>query len=274
MEADERDRSDITEADRPHKISRFDLEDSDDSDSFSVSFEETPENITKITTIQKFIRKYHYMLELQTRIHFSAQRQHIFNEILQTEETYLSGLIELVEQIYEPVKNEDMSLLDPTLTKSLFPGGHITIIYKAHNDFINDLRAKKNEWSFHQPVGDLFLRMCGFLRLYTHYAETYTQIEEALEQLRKEKKFMNFIKDKWPNLDPVVKLSSLLITPIQRIPRYQMLIESLFKNTWKSHEDYKKLSDAHEEIIKTAKHVNDKVKEAHNAKKLVLIILH
>jgi len=53
---------------------------------------------------------------------------------------------------------------------------------------------------------------------------------------------MTLIKDKWPTLDPVVKLSSLLITPIQRIPRYQMLIESLLKNTWKSHEDYQQLS--------------------------------
>jgi len=82
---------------------------------------------------------------------------------------------------------------------------------------------------------------------------------------------MAFLKEKWPNIEPVSHLSSLLITPIQRIPRYQMLLESLYKKTWKTHVDYETLGNALSEMIKTAKHVNDKAKEADNAKKLVLI---
>jgi len=114
--------------------------------------------------------------------------------------------------------------------------------------------------------------MCGFLRLYTKYAETYSEVEDTLEHLKKEKKFATFLKEKWPDKgDPIGQLSSLLITPIQRIPRYQMLLDSLYKKTWTTHTDYAAIGTALEEMKKTAQHVNDKAKEADNAKKLVLI---
>jgi len=171
-----------------------DFDSESESESVSISLEDTPQNNAQITIIQKYVRTYHYQFELQDRIHYSVQRSHIFNEIVETEETYVNGLIDLVENIYEPVLQQQKTdpMLDPTIFKSLFPGGHITIIYKAHKDFITELREKKKEWTSHQTVGDIFVKMCGFLRLYTHYAETYSQTEEVLEQLRKEKKIYDF----------------------------------------------------------------------------------
>jgi len=49
------------------------------------------------------------------------------------------------------------------------------------------------------------------------------------------------------------------------------MLESLYKKTWSTHADYAALGTALEEMKKTAQHVNDKAKEADNAKKLVHI---
>jgi len=114
--------------------------------------------------------------------------------------------------------------------------------------------------------------MCKFLRLYTKYAETFPEVEETLENLRKEKKFMNFLKEKWPDRgDTILCLRNLLITPVQRIPRYQLLLESLYKKTWSSHRDYSNIEKALIEMKNTAQYVNDKAKEGDKNKKLIQI---
>jgi len=107
--------------------------------------------------------------------------------------------------------------------------------------------------------------------LYTKYAETFPEVEETLENLRKEKKFMHFLKQKWPDKDTILYLRDLLITPVQRIPRYQLLLESLFQKTWPSHRDYPAIEHAFLEMKNTARYVNDKAKEGDRNKKLIQI---
>jgi len=254
--------------------SSVDIAEGEESSEVQITIEATTENIVKIEKVQSYIRRWNEELELERRIRWRVERTHIVHEIVSTEETYVKGLATLISDIYEPVllsqKTED-PLLEPSLFKSLFPEGHVKIIHTAHSEGIEKFRDKKNNWDQYQTIGDVFLYMCSFLRLYTKYAETYTEVEDTLELIKKEKKFAHFLKEKWPDRDPVVQLSSLLITPIQRIPRYQMLLESLYKKTWSTHMDYSALGTALEEMKKTAQHVNDKAKEADNAKKLVHI---
>jgi len=59
-------------------------------------------------------------------------------------------------------------------------------------------------------------------------------------------------------------LESLLITPVQRIPRYEMLLKDLLKHTWPSHPDHQDLVLALSKIQSTAKYNNTKISEAKN----------
>uniref|UniRef100_A0A6B2L2V1 DH domain-containing protein n=1 Tax=Arcella intermedia TaxID=1963864 RepID=A0A6B2L2V1_9EUKA len=180
----------------------------------------------------------------------------------------------LINDVYEPLSATmaSESVIEHNQFRSLFPEGQIKIIYTAHSDILPRLRERKETWSDHQAIGDIFLEMCKFLRLYTKYAEKYGEVDATLEQLKKDKKFLHFLAQRWPDgNDHYSYLASLLITPIQRIPRYQMLLDSLYKKTWTSHIDYVALGEALTDMKKTAQHVNDKAKEADNAKKLVLI---
>ena len=82
--------------------------------------------------------------------------------------------------------------------------------------------------------------------------------------------FRKFIKDSFGVPDPLL-LTSLLITPIQRIPRYQLLLEQMKKKTWPQHRDYEQICRSHEKMMETAEYVNEKAKEAENIAKVMEI---
>jgi len=59
-------------------------------------------------------------------------------------------------------------------------------------------------------------------------------------------------------------LPALLITPVQRIPRYRLLIQEYIKHTDKSHPDYPKLTKALDQIKDTATFINESVRMSQN----------
>lgn len=66
----------------------------------------------------------------------------------------------------------------------------------------------------------------------------------------------------------VLDLSSLLIQPIQRIPRYRLLLEDIIKNTDPGHPDYSSTTSALETIKEVAVKVNEEVRKFENLKKM------
>jgi len=73
---------------------------------------------------------------------------------------------------------------------------------------------------------------------------------------------------------PIVKLAALedyLITPIQRIPRYSILISELRKNTPDDHPDYIFLSQALDLIISSSNLINEKKRDSESTSRLVAI---
>jgi len=131
LENDERDE---TETDR-----EADRYDDVVEELYVIMTEDTPENIANIVKIQAILRRVNAEIELDQRIQFQIQRTHIFYEIVDTEETYVAGLTSLIEDVYDPVLATQKSsdpLLEPSTFKTLFPEGHIKIIWTAHKGFI------------------------------------------------------------------------------------------------------------------------------------------
>lgn len=66
-----------------------------------------------------------------------------------------------------------------------------------------------------------------------------------------------------------MKLNALLITPVQRIPRYKLLLEDVIKNTPDAHSDKRSLREALAQIDAVAWHINDQLREHDNALKMI-----
>ena len=58
------------------------------------------------------------------------------------------------------------------------------------------------------------------------------------------------------------EIQSLLITPVQRIPRYALLISDLLRHTSADHSDYSNLQIAQEKLKATASYVNSRAELA------------
>jgi hypothetical protein len=102
------------------------------------------------------------------------------------------------------------------------------------------------------------------LKVYTQYINNYNQAASRLEECKKNKLFAQFLLDckSLPKVE--LELSSYLIMPIQRIPRYQLLLDGLVKATPKDHPDYTDLSSALKQIVSVADYMNERKRDVEN----------
>ena len=68
------------------------------------------------------------------------------------------------------------------------------------------------------------------------YVKNYNQALARKSELMKDNKFASFMRDgaKHPDLSGET-FEALLILPIQRVPRYELLLKDLIKHTWADH---------------------------------------
>eukprot|EP01080_Neovahlkampfia_damariscottae_P010818 gene10818-3436_t len=119
--------------------------------------------------------------------------------------------------------------------------------------------------------GESFKKISPLLRLYTVYINGYPKSNEALKIMTKDDTFSIFLTNIRKN-DSQFKgfdLSTLLITPIQRLPRYGLLLEQLVKNTPEFHYDYKNLIDSYSLIKDITGELNEKRNIFESQKRIV-----
>ncbi|CAG8831359.1 14761_t:CDS:2, partial [Racocetra persica] len=109
-----------------------------------------------------------------------------------------------------------------------------------------------------------------YLKMYSAYLKGFPQAIATMERLNKDSKdFKKFIQAK-PELGNL-PFNSFLSLPIQRIPRYKLLLEALLKHTEKTHPDYINLEQCVHQISLIAEEVNEKIRDAENQQKVLEI---
>ncbi|XP_039306911.1 putative protein tag-52 isoform X2 [Solenopsis invicta] len=100
---------------------------------------------------------------------------------------------------------------------------------------------------------------------------TYLQQLETLANTSEENDaaFKKFISDQETRPEVGRKLSSLLITPVQRVPRYQLLVKEVLQHTPYGHREYRHLQACLVEIEKSAKHINTLIAQNEETQKLL-----
>eukprot|EP01089_Gocevia_fonbrunei_P019349 TRINITY_DN6831_c0_g2_i1.p1 TRINITY_DN6831_c0_g2~~TRINITY_DN6831_c0_g2_i1.p1 ORF type:complete len:189 (+),score=30.88 TRINITY_DN6831_c0_g2_i1:37-603(+) len=93
----------------------------------------------------------------------------------------------------------------------------------------------------------------------------------AVHKYQKSAKFNAFCDNVQQNSKDRLHLLALLIQPVQRIPRYQLLLADLHKNTPENHPDYVNLGRAVVEITRITTSVNEQMDKHENFLKLTKI---
>ena len=204
------------------------------------------------------------------------KRRNIGIEMLKTEETYVKTLDVLVNKIRvamstqsfrqsvaENVTEQDMKLIFPA---------SLTMLLSAHVTWVAQLASRVNDWSSNQSVGDLFLQLSPYLKMYIVYVSNVEQSMLKIRDLKKRDKshFTERVQEVFVNLgDPTNDLASMLVTPVQRIPRYVMMLKDLLKHTSTQHPDYANLLKAVKIMTDTTVLVDRKADDAKNAQKVL-----
>ncbi|EFA79330.1 RhoGEF domain-containing protein [Heterostelium album PN500] len=191
-----------------------------------------------------------------------AYRDKITQEIFKTEKDYVTNLSICINNYMTPLKE----LLNKDQIKTIF--SDIQIIHAFGQKLIEKLRPRIESWNHRQRLGDIFLEIADFLKVYTGYIQNYNNALAMLDEIRKKDKISHALNECRAHPDcKGFELSAFLITPIQRVPRYNLLLMDLVKHTWADHPDYKSLCDATERIKGIASFLNEKKREGENIKR-------
>ncbi|KAL6044748.1 RhoGEF domain containing protein [Balamuthia mandrillaris] len=190
----------------------------------------------------------------------ATKRAHIAQEILHTERAYVHSLRVIVNIYYNP-----LSLLAAGPTPLLSTNTLIDIFSNVSGllalnlDLLASLEQRISQWSDTQCLGDIFLQMSPYLKCYAQYCNYYDKAVDTLHRVKASyPTFANFLKmcNKYPECKGK-SLANFLVMPVQRIPRYTLLLQDLLKHTETTHKDYDNLCSALQKMEEVTNHLDE-----------------
>ncbi|XP_029558698.1 guanine nucleotide exchange factor DBS isoform X5 [Salmo trutta] len=179
-------------------------------------------------------------------------RQHVMNELLETERAYVEELLCVLQGYASEMDNPAMASLMPIPLQNkkdvLF--GNMPEIYHFHKTtFLRELEEYEDR---PELVGRCFLERMTDLQIY----EKYCQNKPRSESLWRQCSDCSFFQECQKKLEHKLGLDSYLLKPVQRITKYQLLLKELLKYS-KGCEGSEALQEALTSILGILKAVND-----------------
>ncbi|KYQ90426.1 RhoGEF domain-containing protein [Tieghemostelium lacteum] len=196
-------------------------------------------------------------------------RRGVALEILKTEESYVANLRVLLQDYLIPLKaesNNHPSLIDNV--KTLY--NNIEVILNMNNMLLMKLKERMSKpWHYQQLYGDIFFKMSDLLKCYIAYVNLYNRTLNTLNDFTKITALNEIISSTF--IKTRQQLRDLVIIPVQRIPRYVLLLEELVKVTENSHPDHILLVQSLTKMQSIADHVNEKRRDFENVTHVSLL---
>lgn len=193
------------------------------------------------------------------------QRKRVVQEIMTTEKTYVAN-IELCLKCYQKPLLEQCEDFGESVDKVDRLFGNLAIIAKLNAKVLTDVTGVVSQWSdVTSMISPTFLRFAPFLKMYTAYSNKFEYaMREYRLMLEKNHRFAAVLAELHAQSHSTLDLGALLIQPIQRIPRYSLLLRDLLKSTPPSHPDYTGLQKSLILVEEVASHINEEVRRAEN----------
>eukprot|EP01125_Pyxidicula_operculata_P004527 TRINITY_DN170_c1_g1_i2.p1 TRINITY_DN170_c1_g1~~TRINITY_DN170_c1_g1_i2.p1 ORF type:complete len:534 (-),score=121.18 TRINITY_DN170_c1_g1_i2:4-1605(-) len=201
----------------------------------------------------------------------SSKRDRVVDEILRTEQTYVKSLKTVNQLIKTPlieaINRKDLSL-EINDVRMLF--SNIGDILRVNTDLLICLKDRVENWNSNPKIGDVLQQVALFLPYYSSYSLNFENSNTMLSELMEKKQFISFLESNKQNYPEIQQdISSYLIMPIQRIPRYRLLLEQLIECTQENHSDYPLLSEALDKLKTVAEQVNKAISD--EEKRVVMV---
>ncbi|KAM9988660.1 hypothetical protein ACTFIZ_003797 [Dictyostelium cf. discoideum] len=225
--------------------------------------------------------------DLRTR-----KRNNSLNELLSTEESYSDSLEKLILYYKLPLeelinnseqkhhhhsggignsKDKEDNIITQSDINSLF--GNIEALLVISKDLLIKLKYEFSLPEDQQRIGDLYIEKTKEMKLYVAYINNY---ENAMTTLKKIDTLQpKFFKECQSRYKYSLDIGSLLIMPVQRIPRYELLFREILKYTDKTNDggidNYNKLEEAQKSIHTINEYINNNKRLRENKDRVVTI---
>ncbi|XP_062339457.1 FYVE, RhoGEF and PH domain-containing protein 4-like [Osmerus eperlanus] len=192
-------------------------------------------------------------------------------ELLHTERAYVTRLYLLCKVFCVRLSDEAAKGSFPVeVVKSIF--SNISSIYDFHSGFLlKDLEDRMEQWWEVPRLGDVMQKNAPFLRMYAEYV---TNFDGAMELLRhwseRSAPFRSIIQEiQGQEMCGNLTLQHHMLEPVQRVPRYEMLLRDYLRKLPEDDQDRRDAEKALQTISMAATHSNSAIRKSENLKKLL-----
>ncbi|KAL6064859.1 hypothetical protein QOT17_010581 [Balamuthia mandrillaris] len=208
-------------------------------------------------------------------------------EIVDTERTYLYQLNALLKHYLTPLskKATKFGVLDNKKDSDIFKklllnlnaviANNTSILQQLEDYLVGS--CSSDESALLTSIPKIFVEMAPTLKVYGEYIRGYHEASECVQRLllnAAAKEFLEKVREKLNDErteQTDMDIHSLLILPVQRIPRYRLLLQELLKYTPREHVDHYYLEKALHKIKQVAQQLNTSNADIKTAKKLLEI---
>ncbi|XP_066540335.1 FYVE, RhoGEF and PH domain-containing protein 4a isoform X2 [Hoplias malabaricus] len=197
----------------------------------------------------------------------------IASELLHTEKAYVARL-NLLDQVFcaKLMEEAGKGTFPVDVVKNIF--SNISSINAFHSQFLlPDLEKRMGEWESTPRIGDILQKLTPFLKMYAEYVRNFDKAMELLKQWTdRSPQFKAIIQDiQKQEVCGSLTLQHHMLEPVQRVPRYEMLLKDYLKKLPQEHMDHRDAEKSLEIIAMAATHSNTAIRKSENLKKLLEI---
>ncbi|KAJ8370862.1 hypothetical protein SKAU_G00108900 [Synaphobranchus kaupii] len=198
----------------------------------------------------------------------SQKLLNIARELLHTEEAYVKRL-HLLDQVF------CTKLTEAGIPQDVITGifSNISSIYRFHGQFLlPELKTRiTDEWNSNPRIGDILQKLAPFMKMYGEYVKNFDRAMELVSMwTQRSSQFKSVVQNiQKQDVCGNLTLQHHMLEPVQRIPRYEMLLKDYLKKLPEDTLDRKDAEKALELISTAANHSNAAIRKMEKMHKLL-----
>lgn len=215
-----------------------------------------------VVRLQAQLRGWVARKRFREQVYMLGQRTETARELLRSENIYVDSLRVIVEVFLTPLRKPG-SALSPWQVKAVFSEVEVIMNYTAI--LLDRVEKKLAAWTHNQCLGEIFLKLTDFLKVYTEYVYNFPKALTTFNSCKQKGPFKSFLLECQTNPRcGEMDLLTYLNMPVQRIPYYVAIFQALLFYTPEHHPDYENTKLALEKVRNVVKFIDEKRKRAEN----------
>ncbi|XP_037334134.2 faciogenital dysplasia isoform X2 [Pungitius pungitius] len=211
------------------------------------------------------------LADAHSEAHRCSETQNLLNiakELLHTEEAYVKRL-NLLDQVF------CTKLTETGIPQDVITGifSNISSIYCFHDKFLlPELKTRiTGEWDSNPRIGDILQKLAPFMKMYGEYVKNFDRAMDLVNTwTQRSSQFKSVVQNiQKQDVCGNLTLQHHMLEPVQRIPRYELLLKDYLKKLPDDALDRKDAEKAVELISTAANHSNAAIRKMEKMHKLL-----